>query len=95
MGYRCIDAFEYAGVIYPGGLLVEDGDAIVTSHRTNFTHVEESMSAVETATAAPGEFREAIAPGEFRKAARAQKSPAVKRSLAKQSHSHPESKEGE
>lgn len=58
MSYRCISAFEFAGVIYPGGILIEDGDPIVTSHEAFFARVNDSHAATQTATAAPGEKRD-------------------------------------
>lgn len=58
MSFRCINAFEHAGVIYPGGALVEDGDPITGSHREFFARVEDSRANTETATAAPGESRD-------------------------------------
>lgn len=59
MSYRCISAFEFAGVIYPGGLLVDDGDQILRSHAEFFARVAEPATATtETATAAPGELRD-------------------------------------
>jgi len=59
VSYRCINAFEFDGVIYPGGMLVADGAPIVASHRQHFAHVDVPRLAVETATAGPGERRDA------------------------------------
>lgn len=60
MSYRCVNAFEYAGVIYPGGIVVADDHPVIATHRGNFAHVgEPTGAATETATAAPGERRDA------------------------------------
>ena len=58
MSYRCISAFEFAGVIYPGGLLVDDDNTIIATHAAFFARVDESHTATQTATAAPGEKRD-------------------------------------
>lgn len=53
MSHRCINAFQYGSLCYPGGFLVEDGDPILASHSAHFAKVDEPLAAVETASAAP------------------------------------------
>lgn len=78
MSYRCIDAFEFCGVIYPGGLLVDDDNPILTSHKGFFVRVADAAPVkTETATAAPSELR-AVAPAPARKATHAKRSATVK-----------------
>lgn len=65
---RCINAFEFDGRIYPGGVEVEDDAAILETHRDHFAIVpliERAFKAVisETADAAPGQPRSLTTPG--------------------------------
>jgi hypothetical protein len=59
VSHRCINAFEYANRIYPGGCEVADDDPILSSHREHFAKVDPvpSFVATETASATPGEKR--------------------------------------
>lgn len=58
MSHRCINAFEFGGVIYPGGLQVEDDDPILASHADCFAKVEvPPAQRTEVASAAPKETR--------------------------------------
>lgn len=66
MSYRCINAFEFANTIYPGGFQVSDGHPILATHLAHFAKVDEPAAPTETASAAPGEFREVIEPGAFK-----------------------------
>lgn len=65
---RCINAFEFDGRIYPGGVEVEDDATILDTHRDHFAIVppiERAFKAVisETADAAPGQPRSLTTPG--------------------------------
>jgi hypothetical protein len=66
---RCINAFEYDGRIYPGGIEVDGDAAILETHSAHFgpvVTIDRTFSAVratETATAAPGEPRSLATPG--------------------------------
>lgn len=74
MSYRCINAFEFAGAIYPGGVLVEDDDTILATHGSFFARVDlPPGSATETATAGPAEPRAIPNPTPAKKAAPAKK----------------------
>ena len=68
MTHRCISAFEFAGLIYSGGAVVDDGDPILTSHAGYFARVGEPAAASETATASPGERRAESTPSPAKKA---------------------------
>lgn len=59
MSYRCINAFDYANRIYPGGAQIEDDDPILATHAAHFAKVVTvpSFAATETASASPGEVR--------------------------------------
>lgn len=59
MSYRCTNAFWFGEKVYSGGQSVDDDDPILKTHSENFTRVSESagITAVETASAAPGEPR--------------------------------------
>lgn len=64
---RCINAFEYEGRIYPGGLEVDEDAAILETHRAHFgpvVKIERTFTAVisETADAAPGQPRSITTP---------------------------------
>lgn len=57
--YRCIDAFAFRDHIYPGGIVVDEGDPILTTHTAHFARVNQpaASAASETASAAPSEHR--------------------------------------
>lgn len=64
---RCINAFEFEGRIYPGGIEMDEDAAILETHRAHFavaTPVERTFSVVasETADAAPGTPRSITTP---------------------------------
>ncbi|GAS93538.1 uncharacterized protein RMCC_0504, partial [Mycolicibacterium canariasense] len=55
MSHRCINAFEFAGTIYPGGSQVDDDHPIRATHASYFAPVQGTdRPGTETATAAPG-----------------------------------------
>lgn len=60
MSYRCINAFQFGELTYPGGCEVDDSDPILQSHKTFFAQVDRPVAirATETASAAPAELRE-------------------------------------
>lgn len=60
MSYRCINAFQFGELTYPGGCEVDDNDPILQTHKTFFTQVDRPVAirATETASAAPAEPRE-------------------------------------
>lgn len=58
MSHRCINAFSYGNVIFPGGFLVADDAAILQTHAVHFAKVNEPVArATEVASAAPAEVR--------------------------------------
>ncbi|MGU3650678.1 hypothetical protein [Mycolicibacterium sp. A43C] len=57
MSHRCIDAFEFAGKLYPGGGLIADNDPILQTHAAFFAKVQDNTVGTETATLAPHEVR--------------------------------------
>lgn len=59
MSFRCTNAFLFADKLYPGGVLIADDDPILQTHAGHFAEVTYPAAGVETATAAPGEKREA------------------------------------
>lgn len=69
MKHRCINAFWYAGKVYPGGVEVDANDPILTTHASHFTPTETAEAKpsprIEQATATPGELRQ-VAPAKRR-----------------------------
>jgi hypothetical protein len=74
MKYRCINPFATGDRIYTGGEEVDEGDAIIKTHRGHFAEVTTRPGVFEAATAAPGEQRDLSTP----KKAPAKKAPAKK-----------------
>lgn len=58
MSHRCINAFEFAGQIYPGGTQIADDHPILQTHSTFFAKVQDNtIVGAEAATLAPNEVR--------------------------------------
>ena len=64
MSHRCINAFEFAGKIYPGGGLIADNDPILQTHAAFFAEVQGNTVGAETATLAPNEVHTPPVPAE-------------------------------
>ena len=57
MSHRCINAFEFAGTIYPAGAQIADDHPILQTHDAFFAEVQDNIPGAETTTVAPNEVR--------------------------------------
>jgi len=52
MAWRCIHPFVYGNTPYPGGVLVDDDDPILATHRDCFERVGQPVPVTRTETTA-------------------------------------------
>lgn len=64
MSHRCINAFEFAGKIYPGGAQIADDHPILQTHAAFFAKVQDNTVGAETSTLAPNEVHTPPVPTE-------------------------------
>lgn len=64
MSHRCINAFEFAGKIYPGGAQIDDDHPILQTHAAFFAKVQDNTAGAETSTLAPSEVHTPPVPTE-------------------------------